>query len=306
LGEVVQVFAKRFWGFDPTHWPIISFGLEANRDALIQASVPGDLIAFIGTQSEPTALDDRGRFLGLAEIGRLPIESLDVLDPANIRPVYYDQHGRFKWPKAMPMLRAWRLSERPRVTDVLREQLTYEATVRAVLLDELDQAALLALRREEVVVPDIEILRRHRDLADALSRNGPTRGPTPSSWSDMVSRDASAATTTYALRFGSRNVWKIGHAQDLSGRLADVNTHVPHEVLGERWSIVWQQNWPNQTAAYEMEQRVFTISAHRRTVGERIQCTENELRAAWVQAIVPKRSADRHALAPVPALRHPP
>lgn len=71
----MQVFAKRFWGFDPARWPIISFGLEANRDALIQASTPGDLIAFIGTQSEPTEPEERGRFLGLAEIGRLPIDS---------------------------------------------------------------------------------------------------------------------------------------------------------------------------------------------------------------------------------------
>jgi hypothetical protein len=135
----VQVFAKRFWGFDPVRWPIISFGLEANRDALIQASMPGDLIAFIGTQSEPTAPEERGRFLGLAEIGRLPIDSLDVLDPANIRPVDYDANRRFKWPKAMPMLRAWRFLAKPRVTEVLREQLTFEATVRAVRLDKIDQ-----------------------------------------------------------------------------------------------------------------------------------------------------------------------
>ena len=104
--SVMRVYAKRFWRFDPARWPIISFGLEANRDALIQASRPGDLIAFIGTQSDPTVPEDRGRFLGLTEIGRLPIDSLDVLDPANIRPSDYNADARFKWPKALPMLRA--------------------------------------------------------------------------------------------------------------------------------------------------------------------------------------------------------
>jgi hypothetical protein len=89
----MQVFAKRFWGFDPARWPIISFGLEANRNALIQASAPGDLIAFIGTQSEPTEPEDRGRFLGVAEIGRLPVDSLDVLEPSNIRPFDYNARG---------------------------------------------------------------------------------------------------------------------------------------------------------------------------------------------------------------------
>jgi hypothetical protein len=288
---LVQVFAKRFWGFDPSRWPIISFSLEANRDALIQASRPGDMIVFIGTQTEPTAQEDQGRFLGLAEIGRLPVDSLDVLDRANIRAIDNNADGRFKWPKAMPMLRAWRFVDRPRVTDVLREQLTYEATVRAVLLDERDQRAVLTLQTQEVPVPDLEIIRRHRALNEALSGSGPTRGPAPSSWSGTVSRDASAAATTYALRFGTRNVWKIGHAQEVNARLADVNKHVPHEVLGERWSVAWRQSWASQTAAYEMEQRVLELLVAYRTEGERLTCTEDELRSAWVSAMMPKRQS---------------
>ena len=180
------------------------------------------------------------------------------------------------------------LEGRMRVTVVvLKDQLSYEAAVRAVLLDDEDQATLLAREREEVAIPDLKIIRRHRDLADALSATGPTRGPAPSSWSGVVSRDATVAATTYALRFGTRNVWKIGHAQDVTGRLAEVNKHIPHEVLGEWWSLGWEQNWPNQTAAYEMEQRVLDRLAERRTEGERVTCTEDELRAAWFSALVP-------------------
>src|SRR5262245_29653429 len=147
---MVQVFAKRSWGFDPMRWPIITFGLEANRDALIQASKPGDLLAFIGTQSEPTEPEDRGRLLGLTEIGRLPVDSLEVLNCEDIQPVHYDASGRFKWPKAIPIFRAWRFPDKPLVTDVLREQLTYDATIRAIPLDEQDRAAVLALTREDV------------------------------------------------------------------------------------------------------------------------------------------------------------
>jgi hypothetical protein len=289
---MVQVFAKRSWGFGPMRWPIITFGLEANRDALILASKPGDLIALIGTQSEPTEPEDRGRLLGLAEIGRLPVDSLEVLNRDDIQPVHYDANGDFKWPKALPILRAWRFPDKPLVTDVLREQLTYEATIRAILLDEQDQAAVLALTREEVAVPDVEIVRRHREFADALSATGPTRGPAPSSQSGTVPRDANstatnAATTTYALRFGNRNIWKIGHAQDLAAYLVHVNKHIPHEVLGERWSLAWKQTWPSQMAAYEMEQRVSTLLAARMMEGERVHCTEDELRVAWTSAIVP-------------------
>jgi hypothetical protein len=146
-----------------------------------------------------------------------------------------------------------------------------KATARA---DQQDQPSLSPMREG---VPD--------------PATGPTLGPLPSSWSGIVSRDANVAATTYAFRFGKRNIWKIGHAQDLQARLLDVNKHIPHEVLGERWSIAWQQHWRTQKEAYEMEQRLLTLLAERRTEGERVQCTEDELRAAWLGAMVPELSA---------------
>lgn len=47
----MRVFAKRFYGFDPVRQPVVGFGIEGNRDALITGSSPGDLIVFVGTQS---------------------------------------------------------------------------------------------------------------------------------------------------------------------------------------------------------------------------------------------------------------
>ena len=124
-----------------------------------------------------------------------------------------------------------------------------------------------------------------QEVAVSDAATGPTRGPVPSSCSGTVSRDANSAVTTYAFRFGKRNVWKIGWATVMQDRLSEVNQHIPHEVLGERWSITtWQQSWRNQNEAYEMEQRLLTLLAERRTEGERVQCTEDELRAAWIGA----------------------
>ena len=286
---MVQVFAKRFWGFSPERWPIISFGLEANRDALIKASQSGDLIAFIGTQTEPTSTEDRGRLLGLAEIGRLPIDSLDVLDRATLAADNFTAAGEFKWPKSLPMLRAWRFPNRPKVTDVFKKQLSYEATVRAVLLDAEDQAALLKLPQEAVALSKAPIIKHRRDLAFALA-HGATQGPAPSSWSSEATHDASAAAQTYALRFGKRNLWKIGQAQDVTARLTEVNKHIPHEVINEHWTPALTQKWPDQTAAFEMEQRVLTLLTKYRTVGERIACTEHELQSAWINAMMGKKS----------------
>src|SRR5436190_20910840 len=125
----MQIFAKRFWGFDPVRWPIIAFHLEGNRDALVRESVAGDCVLFIGTNTEDTEPSDRGRLLGLAEIGRTAIDSADVLDLSKMKRSAFDERGSLRWPKALPMLRARRFLVPPLVSDVLQHQLSYEATV---------------------------------------------------------------------------------------------------------------------------------------------------------------------------------
>jgi hypothetical protein len=88
------------------------------------------------------------------------------------------------------MVRAWRFLNPPRVRDVLREQLSHEATVRAVLLDPTDTAAVLALPREEVPVAEARAIVRQRQLNDALRFGGATTGPRPTSWIAETGRDA--------------------------------------------------------------------------------------------------------------------
>jgi hypothetical protein len=182
------------------------------------------------------------------------------------------------------MLRAWRFPDRPIVTAILKKQLTYEATVRGVLLDDDDTAAVLALPVEEVAVRQVAAITQQRALADALGR-GQTRGPTPTSSTTEVTRDAGLPSNTYAFRFGGRDVWKIGHAMNIQQRLAEVNAHIPHEVLNERWSVSMTQRWPNQLAAYEMEQNLLTQLTQKRSEGERVLCTESYLLSAWVEAL---------------------
>lgn len=241
-------------------------------------------MVFLGTQRSPTEPQDQGRILGIAEIGPTPVDTTEVLDESAVRDFGPDAIATKKWPKALLMVRAWRILEKPLVTDALREQLSFQATVRAVLLDTEDAAAVLDLRVDEVPLPDTPLFRNHRAASDALR---PTTGPVPTSWAGAVARDAAVVATTYAFRFGVRDIWKIGHAQDARARLKEVNAHVPHEALGERWSIVYEQTWPTQIAAYLMEQRILNSMPQRRTKGERLQCPEQEIRAAWLRAITP-------------------
>ncbi len=283
----VQVFAKRFWGFNPDIWPIVSFSKSGNRHRPLRQSRPGDLVLFIGTEGEETEPQDRGRLLGLAEFGRNELESAEGLDVPALRRNAFDEHGRLRWPKALPMVRAWRIVNRPRVTDVLQRQLTYPATVRALLLD---AAAVLALGREEIALPDIPALNRLRALNDAFRGSGPTTGPRPTSWSRTVHRDADGESWTYAFRFGSRDVWKIGHAKDVEARLAEINQHVPEEVLREGWRLVLRQRWDTATQAYEMEQRVLTglrTLKGASAVFERVCCSQRQVEAVWSGSLVP-------------------
>lgn len=279
----MQLFVRRYWGFTPETWPLISFGLEGNRDALSRDARPGDRVVIVGTFTEETAPAERGRLLGMAEIGRKAVDTADVLDLSKLGPEHFDTDGQIKWPKSLPMVRAWRFPDRPLLTDVLRKQLPYGPTVRAVLLDEADTKAVLQLRHVEVDVPSSTAIQQQRNLNAALqlTRGGATTGPRPTSWQGETGRDASEAAFTYAFRFGKRDIWKIGHAKDLIARLNEVRKHVPHEILRETWEFAYQHSWANQALAYEMEQRVLAALRDETSVGERVSCSERQLRTTW-------------------------
>ena len=282
----MKVFAKRFYGFDPARSPLVSFGLAGNRDALINASSPGDLILFVGTQDDPTSDRERGRLLGLAEFARIAVDTKAFVDPARLRSFDLKADGSLVWPWSLPILRAWTFDEpRFKLVDILKEQLTFEATVRAVPLDEHDIRAVLAIPRRELILPRNEALERLKGLSDALAQGRPTTGPKPVAWNATVSHDPNAEAWTYALRFGRRAIWKVGHTQDLNVRLAEINLHIPFEEIGERWIAFMHHRWTCSQDAYAMEQRVFGRLNTFRTVGERMRCTESELTTAWVASL---------------------
>lgn len=113
----------------------------------------------------------------------------------------------------------------------------------------------------------------------------PTTGPIPSSWTGVVSRTVDGPASTYLMQFGERDIWKIGYAASLADRLADLNRHVPHEVLGEQWRLCRSQAWPNAILAYQMEQALLGALTKRRTIGERLRCDETEITALWSRII---------------------
>lgn len=281
----MKIFATRVWGFNPATWPVITFGLEGNRDRLLKKSEIGDCILFVGTQNAPTDETERGRLLGIAQIGRIPVETLNVLAESVISPNDYDERGNFRWPKALAMTRAWAFPSKPLLKDVLAEQLPYNATTQAVLLTDADAAAVMGLPGDEITIPLSEPIENLRVLEAALSRGNPTRGVIPVAWSGVVTRTLGNPSVTYAMRYGTTDCWKIGHTVDTKQRLSDVNKHIPHEVTGVQWALFRVQKWEDETMAYAMEQKLFNILSAYRTEGERVRCSEPILHDAWMHAI---------------------
>jgi hypothetical protein len=282
----MKLFATRVWGFSPWSWPVIVFRNEGDRDNLLQQSNPGDCIVFIATQTEGVDESRRGRLLGIAGIGREPVRTLDIVDPVHIRPHHLNEHGQFKWPFAIRMLRAWQFRRLPKLLDVFHQQLTYPATVRAVLLNEQDTQAALNEPLDEVPVINGVPRPDEHDITRPTTARRATRGPDPIDGTIEMSRStASDPAFTYAFQFGERNLFKIGWSQNLRQRLSQMNYHVPTEILEESWRFALLQAMRSGVEAHAFEQRILDQLKPYRTTGERVQCSEHQLRNAWACAL---------------------
>jgi hypothetical protein len=182
---------------------------------------------------------------------------------------------------ALPVLRAW--SFRPplmRVSDTFQDPLSIDPIERIVELSQREAELIKVLPKAELQAPYEALRRQAYALAKSLSA-APTTGPKPTAWTAEASYDPNAEGWTYLMRFGERDVWKVGHTQDIDRRLGELNLHVPHEALGEKWRLVCMHRWANSIQAYEMEQRLLSALLPYRTVGERITCFEEVVRTVW-------------------------
>lgn len=279
------MYAKWFFGFTPERLPVITFSQPGNRDRLLNSAQPGEVIVYVATQGAETDEEERGRVLGAAEIGRKAVKTEEVADISQ-SPGRDFENGKFRWPEAIPMLRAWRFDPAPLANEVFeKNNLPHNAQAQAVALSERDEAAIQALNWVEVELPETPERERQQRIADAFNP-GPTKpGPVASAGTHEVTVTDKDEVWTYAARFGSSPIWKIGQTSDRDNRLRELNAHVPVEYLEEQWSIGLEQKWPTAERAQEMEQRVLKLLDDKRTGGERVRCGEKELKDAWIEAI---------------------
>jgi hypothetical protein len=275
----MRVFARRLPAFTHVEGAAVAFAGEQARARLLEASAPGDMMVVAGFAHEPTAPGDRGLLLGVVEFAPVPIDLADLCDIADLPGTHVAEKGVPTWPHALPVVRAWTFDEpRMRVSDAFRDPLVIDPVERTVELD-AEEIKLVQLLPKTELAPSYEALRRR---AGVLARAvGPTTGLRPTAWTAEVTHDPNAEAWTYLMRFGDRDVWKIGHTQDLQRRLEELNLHVPHEALNEQWALVRSQRLENSLQAYKMEQRVFVDLQPFRTIGERIACSEGVVMTLW-------------------------
>ncbi|MFB9984357.1 hypothetical protein ACFSQQ_16515 [Mesorhizobium kowhaii] len=261
-----------------------TFGSQGHMSRLLAISDPGDRLVFVGTKTERTSLELQGRILSMAEFGRLRLRTLDYFTKDQLDLRDFDAQGNFKFPHGVPIVRGWVFNPQPLANDLLKQRLTMLATPGVEeLTDPADIAAILALPSSPFEPPPNQQFDRMRRVNDALK---PTTGPTPSNSTYEVEKSAMETSWTYAMRFGSTSIWKIGHALSVSGRLGEINRHIPYEIGIPFWKIEFQQKWPDAITAHAMEQKVLEILDAKRTTGERINCSQRELGTAWQRAIV--------------------
>lgn len=283
----MKIFATRVWGYDPDTWPLVTFSGEAIANNLLKASTADDIVVFVGTLKEPTQERDRGRLVGFCQFGRHLIDSLDVLQEENLLPEHYE-NGVFKWPKALVMTRAWVFDDdpQPELKKVFEKQLPFQAISQAVLLSEYDSDVVKNLKATEVEVPETEALAKVKRLNVALSRPEPTTGVFPIAWKSLVERKLGQQASTYLLRFGKTNCWKVGWALEPKKRLTEINKHIPYEVIEQKWHLHMWQPWPDEKMAFEMEQRILNATSTFRSIGERLICSQQDIESIWTSKLI--------------------
>jgi hypothetical protein len=271
----MRAFARRSSSFSDAERVAVAFKNEDNRTRLIKASNGIGLLVVVGLSHEPTSPHERGRLLGLVEFAPAPVPLVELLDATkatNLPPKPY----------AVPVLRAWSFADPlMRASDAFQDPLSTDPTERVVELTGTEADLIQLLPKMEVQPPYEAIRRQSYALAKSLQTAAPTTGLKPVGWTAEVTYDPNAEAWTYLMRFGQRNVWKVGLTQDIDRRLGELNLHVPHEALGEEWRLVRKRRWANSVLAYEMEQRLLSAFAPYRSVGERVLCAEENVQMIW-------------------------
>ncbi|HMI98082.1 MAG TPA: hypothetical protein VK479_16355 [Micropepsaceae bacterium] len=277
----MRLFIGRFWSFRPEHLPFITFARAVYRDSLLADSAAGDRIAMVVTRKESVIPQNRGRLLGMAEIGAHPVDTADVVDSAAMTPREW-LGGEPRCPKGIPMLRAWRFLQPPAVPVVIDAALPQTTGGPAILLTAKQATQITAFPYEAVP------LRQSRWLLNGIpwAKDGTRRGDA----SGSAARPAETEQgEVLVLRFGSRDVWRIGNSFDPRRNIEAMNRDIPWSVTQERWVILYRRPISSEADALVCEMKLMELLMQHRIAGGFFACSATTIERVWNETLAATR-----------------
>lgn len=236
-------------------------------------------MVFLVTARKPHIEAEGGRIVGMMEF-RNEIGRIEQYFPEKtLRDLAEDSNG-FRWRWAVPASRAWRFRKPyPRTRAILGKvpmsaiQYPWELST-----EQADKILRLPHDYEPVGQPQPATIRDRRRARRARALRG---GPPPGTYEYHVIKDHQGPCFVYLLRFGERDIWKVGISINTDRRLNEINAHVPGEVLEEKWRLERRCEFPDPSEAYQVEQQLLAYFEDRRTEGERVLAPLPVIAKGW-------------------------
>ena len=285
----MDFFFKRVWGFTPDTWPAISFPLKGPRDRLLKEWSPGDRVLLAATTGKPTDKHERGRLLGMAEIGQEAKETaelVDIVKKEQWRHSPFDVNGNFRFPFSVSIVKAWHFRNPPITKDILKDYYSRNGIHKLEGQDKARFMAFLEEHHEEIIeadAPKINALPHEENTPANLS---PSRGPVPSFGERHYEVVARESGHVYWLQFGKRDIWKIGRSHSPQDRKNQINKNMPYKVTGEQWEIIRTQKTGSPAQAHDLEQKIIRRLRKSSIGGEMFHCSREEFEKAWEKIVI--------------------
>ena len=264
------IWLRSFYGFSPEDDGFIGWTEEAARDRMLRQLAPGDLFLVYGADSGDTPSHQRRQALGLLAVELESIMDIDKQSEAGRRRKL-DAGWEGRWSYALPVRRAWRIENRVDIRHLAQSTYSPDAG-RAIAawskpLSDDDLERVMGVNVTEVPVygepplaappsrPErlIEVFRPSRGITPTFGTTGHTTVDGEHVLYLMrYTGDAPAFLGRSAFEVGRRAVVKLGYANDVDRRCAELNGGIP-PAAGHRWKVWLTARFPSAVSAMEAE-----------------------------------------------------
>ena len=256
-----NVFFTGAWGeVSDTKLPIIAFSKEKHANNFISQYQSGDWLAIVGTLSEPTRVENRGRFLSMVQVA----SGSEIIDADHIAKQHrelvaehdWDSEDNYLWPYGFVVLNARRFVKKPKFSDVLDiKRSGFKEALQAIKLTEADAQKVFALPTEHVTLKQLEIVDRLRSAEgrkQSVLGVRSTESLVNATMRSSSSIDADAQHYVYVMELqNERNVCKVGMTNNLVRREAELNQYRVLDI--NKFKVYMAQPVTNREAAASLE-----------------------------------------------------